>query len=1112
MKKKKVSLLRSLTHSTNKKRKSSGKTGKNKKTGNTSSHNKDRYYEEDSYNDDREYEDGDREYDDDREYDENGDREYDDEREYDRGGLDYNDENHEYEDDNRGSDDSDDDYYFDDDDEQSVDDNHGRDDDRGYDRDARDYEEDDRDYDRDERDYEEDDRDYDRDDRDYEEDDRDYDRDDRDYDDEYRDEYDDDYDDFDYDKDKSRRKKSRGKESIPSKVISFFQNTNGIERAAMAAGVVVIAAGVSIGTLLFQAQVRAAQVDSFDEMGTQLDNISVIGESGLEAIAYAQAMKSAANASTECSSEEDGEINVALTLSSIKQDIKVKITDSSSGNLISGVPFKIKVEGPSGTKEYEDDDKDGIIYKKDISAGSYKITMEELDSSYSKYLIDTKTHTLTVKDTIEYKKVDVSDEIKTESQVNVAKEDTQVQNTTVESTKTDTVEWVESTKTEVGSDDSTTAYSQVDKSTITDPEKTSKVRGTMSGKVIMLSGTDNLDAQSEEGSTASTPSPEYSLSQTSVSVEETSSSSKITASVTNLDDTSVSWSSADSSIATVDGGVITGVKAGSTSVSATFSNGHSESVSVTVTAKPKAATYSVSASSVSISVGGSQTITASSQNLSDTSFSWSSADSSIATVDSNGKITGVKAGSTSCTVKFSDGHTESVSVTVSAVKHTISSVSVSASTIKKGASATLSAVTSPEGGTVTWTSGNTKIATVSGTTVTAVAAGTCTLTAKCDDSSKTLDVTVTESGAVTVSPATGILVAGKTLSLKATVSGLSASTVTWTSSDSSKASVDSSGRVTGVASGSVTITATSTVDTTAKATCEITVKSSTDVLKDNSGNTVYIKGSDGNYKEATYADYYTAKAFYIKTAGKKYKYTGWQTIDSVTYFFDKDGNPVTGTQTIQGIDYTFGSDGALAKSSGNLGIDVSKWNGSIDWAAVKNSGVSYVIIRCGYRGSSTGALIEDPKFKSNIQGAKAAGLKVGAYFFTQAVSDVEAVEEASMAASLCSGYGLSYPVFLDVEGSNGRGDAIDAATRTMVCKTFCATMANSGFSTGIYANKTWLTSKINTGSLTGYKIWLAQYAATPSYSATRYDMWQYSSKGKVSGISGNVDMNISYIG
>lgn len=269
--------------------------------------------------------------------------------------------------------------------------------------------------------------------------------------------------------------------------------------------------------------------------------------------------------------------------------------------------------------------------------------------------------------------------------------------------------------------------------------------------------------------------------------------------------------------------------------------------------------------------------------------------------------------------------------------------------------------------------------------------------------------------------------------------------------------------------------------------------------------------------EAKYADYYTNSEFYrkvTKTTGE-YRYTGWQTIDGVTYFFDKNGNKVTGEQVIQGAKYNFNSDGSLNNSSGHLGIDVSKYNGNIDWNAVKNSGVSYVIIRCGYRGSTTGALIEDPMFRSNIQGAAKAGLKVGVYFFTQATNEVEAVEEASMVLNLIKGYNISYPVFLDVEatnGNNGRADGISVSTRTAVCKAFCQTIQNSGYKSGIYANKTWLNEKIDTPSLTGYRIWLAQYAAAPSYSRTKYDMWQYSSKGKVSGISGNVDMNISYMG
>ena len=117
-----------------------------------------------------------------------------------------------------------------------------------------------------------------------------------------------------------------------------------------------------------------------------------------------------------------------------------------------------------------------------------------------------------------------------------------------------------------------------------------------------------------------------------------------------------------------------------------------------------------------------------------------------------------------------------------------------------------------------------------------------------------------------------------------------------------------------------------------------------------------------------------------------------------------------------------------------------------------------------------------------------------------------------MALNLAKGYNLTYPIFLDVEASGGRADGINPGTRTAVCKAFCQTIQNSGYKAGIYANKTWFNEYMDAPSLSGYKIWLAQYAATPTYTRTRYDMWQYSSKGRVSGIGGNVDMNISYLG
>ncbi|MCM1215873.1 MAG: Ig-like domain-containing protein [Lachnospiraceae bacterium] len=363
------------------------------------------------------------------------------------------------------------------------------------------------------------------------------------------------------------------------------------------------------------------------------------------------------------------------------------------------------------------------------------------------------------------------------------------------------------------------------------------------------------------------------------------------------------------------------------------------------------------------------------------------------------------------------------------------------------------------------------------------------------------------------------VLATATATVKATLSGHTAASpaVSAESSDTNVATVSASGdtvTVTGVKAGSATITVTYTENgKTATAQFKVEVKShpkddTGTKLRDNSGNQLYVQDGD-RYREAVYADYYTAEHFFKKVADEKY--TGWQTIGGNVYYYTANGDRVTGEQVIQGAKYNFASDGSLVKGSGNMGIDVSKWNGNIDWAAVSNSGVSYVIIRCGYRGSTQGKLIEDPKFLANIQGATAAGLKVGVYFFTQAVNEVEAVEEASMVLEQIRGYKISYPVFLDVEPSGGRADSIDTATRTAVCKAFCETIQRGGYTAGIYANKTWLTSKINASELSAYKIWLAQYAAAPTYTG-RYDLWQYRSTGSVNGISGNVDMNLSYLG
>lgn len=202
----------------------------------------------------------------------------------------------------------------------------------------------------------------------------------------------------------------------------------------------------------------------------------------------------------------------------------------------------------------------------------------------------------------------------------------------------------------------------------------------------------------------------------------------------------------------------------------------------------------------------------------------------------------------------------------------------------------------------------------------------------------------------------------------------------------------------------------------------------------------------------------------------------------------------------------------FANGSAKLGIDVSKWNKTIDWDEVKDAGIEFAIIRCGYRGASSGALVLDPMYEQNIKGAIEAEIPVGVYFFTQAVDEVEALEEASMVISLIENYDVDYPVFLDSEsaGGTGRADGLEADERTKIHKAFLETIAAAGYETGIYGSRNWLNDQVEMKELSAYKTWLAEYADIPSYDEY-YHMWQYTSKGVVDGIDTPVDLNLCYM-
>lgn len=402
-------------------------------------------------------------------------------------------------------------------------------------------------------------------------------------------------------------------------------------------------------------------------------------------------------------------------------------------------------------------------------------------------------------------------------------------------------------------------------------------------------------------------------------------------------------------------------------------------------------------------------------------------------------------------------------------------------------------------------------------TVYAAAEQTTDTNAKAAVAETTATVTLPE----TVTLYNGGSSASDSLAVALNITGESAliKQVKWSSSNAGVVALSgdsgTSVTLTAKSKGSAEVTATITYVTDAKETTKeasvktkVTVADFSDssvVLKDKSGNVLY---TDANAtKQATLKDYASTDTFYTSP-----QYTGWRTDGGKVYYYDANHNKITGNQVIGGVMYTFGGDGALSQSSGNRGIDVSKYQGNIDWGAVAASGINFAIIRVGYRGSASGALVQDPYFKKNISGATKAGIKVGLYFFTQAVNEAEAVEEASMAMSLASGYKVTYPIFIDTESaSNGRANGLSKSARTAVVKAFCQTVRNGGYKAGVYASKSWYANQLNASALNGYCIWVAQYNSSCTYSG-KYDMWQYSSKGSVSGIKGNVDMNISYTG
>lgn len=200
--------------------------------------------------------------------------------------------------------------------------------------------------------------------------------------------------------------------------------------------------------------------------------------------------------------------------------------------------------------------------------------------------------------------------------------------------------------------------------------------------------------------------------------------------------------------------------------------------------------------------------------------------------------------------------------------------------------------------------------------------------------------------------------------------------------------------------------------------------------------------------------------------------------------------------------------------SGNLGVDVSSHNGRIKWSAVRRDGVSFALIRCGGRAYGQSARIYgDTEFRYNLRHAHQNGLRVGVYFYSQAVSEDEARAEAQYCVDQLKGASLELPVYIDFEdtytGGKGRADSLTNLQRTNAINAFCEVIRDSGYKAGVYSNRWFLEHRINVNDLDrGTSVWVAEYhnRKNPLYSGD-WDIWQYSSTGQVDGIEGSTDLN-----
>lgn len=196
-----------------------------------------------------------------------------------------------------------------------------------------------------------------------------------------------------------------------------------------------------------------------------------------------------------------------------------------------------------------------------------------------------------------------------------------------------------------------------------------------------------------------------------------------------------------------------------------------------------------------------------------------------------------------------------------------------------------------------------------------------------------------------------------------------------------------------------------------------------------------------------------------------------------------------------------------------VGTDISKYQDYVDFVKLKKAGMDFVMLRAGARGYSTGQLVLDDYFLDNLKRAADAGLKIGVYFFSQAVTEEEAVEEANMILENIGDYEIAYPIAFDmeyIENDTSRIDILSKTEKTAIARKFLDTIKDAGYIPMVYGNKEWLIKQVDLSKLTAYDIWYSQQSDIPDY-PYQFSMWQYSTSATIDGIAGYANLNVSFI-